>query len=112
MADRTEVSQAPEPIRLNVFCAQENNGVWRVHLGSRWLPPNLPHLFDRKGEAFPVLLDFEDLHRFLETHDAPCEKRVSALGDVELTAHGSSAFVLARWLANAFDSGIRPGRSR
>lgn len=94
---------------LNLFCVQEDEA-WRVHIDPLWIPGYLLGAFDRHGEAFPVLLDFEDLDRQMQRHGAQYEKRVSKLGDVELTAHGRSAHALAEWLSTAFASGMRPSQ--
>jgi hypothetical protein len=72
-----------------------------------WLPRCLHQVFDEDGEAFPVLLDFDDLARHMAPHQASFEKRVSKTGAVELTAHGDAATALAIWLSTAFASGIR-----
>ncbi|MEO6600839.1 MAG: hypothetical protein ABIQ16_13255 [Polyangiaceae bacterium] len=64
-------------------------------------------MFDENGEAYPVLLDFEDLDRQMASKKAQVEKRVSRTGSVELTARGEAATALAVWLSTAFASGVR-----
>jgi hypothetical protein len=107
MNSRANATKTEEASTLNIFCAQEDEA-WRVHVSPLWIPPYLAGSFDRHGEAFPVLLDFEDLDRQMKRHGAEYEKRVSKLGDVELTAHGRAAHALAEWLSTAFASGMRP----
>jgi hypothetical protein len=65
--------------------------------------------FDTHYEAYPVLLDFDDLERHMSSSDAPYEKHVTKTGSVELLAHGRAAEALAVWLSTAFSSGVRPG---
>lgn len=102
-ADSRPDDQAP---RLNVFCTQEDDA-WRVYVGPGWLPPFLRRCFDTDGEAFPVMLDFEDLDRYMRKRGAAYAKRVSNYGDVELTAEGNAATELAQWLASASASTFR-----
>jgi len=95
------------PPLLNVFCMKEGEA-WRVHLGPDWIPPELERLFDYNGEAYPVLLDWEDLERQMQASGAQYQSHLSHAGSVELTAQGaSSAAALARWVAGALASGIR-----
>ena len=102
-------SEQPAPAHeLNLFCVQVGE-VWRVHVTPAWLPRYLHQVFDENGEAFPVLLDFEDLEQQMAAKGAAFEKRVSRIGDVELTARGAAATVLAVWLSTAFASGVRGG---
>jgi hypothetical protein len=93
---------------LNLFCVRVGE-VWRVHVTPTWLPRYLHQVFDENGEAFPVLLDFDDLDEQMVAKGAAFEKRVSRIGDVELTARGAAATVLAVWLSTAFASGVRDG---
>ena len=93
---------------LNLFCVPTGE-VWRVHVRPTWLPRYLHSVFDEHGEAYPVLLDFEDLDRQMASKQQVFEKRVSRLGAVELTAHGDAATALAVWLSTAFASGVRDG---
>jgi hypothetical protein len=88
---------------LNLFCSPLK-GSWRVLLGPTWLPPYLLRYFDSSGEAFPLLLDFEELDRQAQKHGAVVDKRLATTGGVELTARGNSAKVVANWLATAFTS--------
>jgi hypothetical protein len=62
-------------------------------------------------EAYPAFLDFEDLDRHMQRHNAPYDKQVSIHGDVELTASGRAAHVLGEWLATSSASGMRPSGS-
>ena len=95
---------------LNLFCARTpDRRIWRVHVRPTNLPTAVRQLFDHNSEAYPALLDFDDLDQYMADHDAHCEKRTSSLGDVELTAEGPSASVLGEWLTRAFMSGTRMG---
>jgi hypothetical protein len=111
MTSRATATKQDEASTLNVFCAQEDEA-WRVHINPTWIPDYLAMSFDRHGEAFPVLLDFEDLDRRMRRHGAEYERRVSTLGDVELTANGRAAHALAEWLSTAFASGMRPATEK
>jgi len=93
---------------LNLFCVPTGE-VWRVHVRPTWLPRYLHSVFDEHGEAYPVLLDFDDLDRQMASKKQAFEKRVSRMGAVELTAHGDAATALAVWLSTAFASGVRDG---
>ena len=84
---------------LNVFCKREHDA-WRVMLGPGWCPPYLREYFDKDGEAFAAVLDFDDLNIYMQKRRAPYEKRPSKLGDMELTARSFSATQLALWLAS------------
>jgi hypothetical protein len=111
MAPDTNAAATQETILLNVFCAQEGEA-WRVYVLPTRLPRYLHQFFDRHGEAYPALLDFDDLDRFMTANGVQYEKRVARTGGVELTARGQSATFLAQWLATGFASGLRPaGRS-
>lgn len=96
------------PLRLDVLCCRHRTSqAWRLYV---WPGPRLPVLdlvLDRHGEVYPVQLDFDDLDDYLTSQGASVEKRWSRLGDVELSASGHSALVLANWLANAIASGVR-----
>ncbi len=97
---------------LNLFCSPLNEA-WRVYLGPAWLPPYLSPFFDADGEAYPVLLDFEELDRQMQKQGAAFEKRVAKTGGIELTARGASAKVLATWLSTAFASSTHlPGANQ
>jgi hypothetical protein len=106
MTLRAAATQNDQAETLNLFCAQEDEA-WRIYLSPRWIPKYLAASLDRHGEAFPVLLDYEDLDRRMRKHGAEYEKRVSTLGDVELTANGRAAHALAEWLSTALASGMR-----
>jgi hypothetical protein len=103
-ADRANPGEAQ--MLLNLFCTPERDA-WRIHVRPTWLPRYLHRCFDEHGEAFPVLLDFEELERQMKKRGVDYEKRVSTRGDVELTARGAAAGELAAWLSTAFASGIR-----
>ena len=96
-----------QPVVLNLFCSPMED-VWRLHASPMWLPEYLRPFFDRNWEAYPVLLDLEDLDRHMRAHDADYEKRVATTGGVELTARGEAAVQLAVWLSTALASGTRP----
>ena len=95
---------------LNLFCSREGDA-WRVHVNAPVLPRYLQCYFDLHGEAYPALLDFEDLERFMGGRQAPYAKRVARTGGVELTAEGESAVALCEWLSTAFASCVRPLRA-
>lgn len=100
-------SHGESPPLLNVFCMKEGDA-WRVHLAPRSIPPDLERLFDQHGEAYPVLLDWEDLERQMRAAGAEYQTHVSRAGSVELTAEGApAAAALGRWLAGALASGFR-----
>jgi len=67
MNSRASASNPQEASTLNLFCAQEDEA-WRVHVSPLWIPQYLASSFDRHGEAFPVLLDFEDLDRQMKRY--------------------------------------------
>lgn len=106
MKSQAHTEQRNQGTVLNLFCAQEDEA-WRVHVRPTWLPRYLESVFDEDGEAFPVLLDFDDLERHMASNQASFEKRISRTGAVELTAHGEAATALAIWLSRAFASGVR-----
>ena len=106
MSAGTESTQREEGFVLNFFCTPEREA-WRMYVRPTWLPRYLHRSFDKHWEAYPVLLDFEDLDRYMQKRGAAYEKRVSALGDVEVTARGHAANELAVWLSRALASGIR-----
>lgn len=91
---------------LKLFCTEQEEAL-RVYVDAAWMPPFLRACFDKDGEAFPVLLDFEDLDRFMRKRGSEYQKNVAKLGDVELTARGRAAMDLAQWLAAAFASSFR-----
>jgi hypothetical protein len=95
-----------EGMTLNLFCTPED-GAWRVYVRPTWMPRYLHRCFDEHGEAFPAVLDFEDLDRQMSNHGAQFEKRISKRGDVELIARGHAANELALWFSNAFITGMR-----
>jgi len=108
MNSRAQAEQQGPAEELSLFCSPLGEA-WRVHVRPTWLPRYLQPFFDVHGEAYPVLLDFDDLARHMEANDAAFEKRVSRLGGVELLARGPAAESLAVWLSTAFSSGVRPG---
>src|SRR5437016_703790 len=94
---------------LNLFCSEEGD-VWRVHVWPAWIPPVVSNFVDRDGEAYPVILDFDDLSGYMADDGHPFEKRVARTGGVELSAEGPAATALAVWLSTALASGVRaPG---
>lgn len=108
---RPELVQQNETLLLNLFCVCEGD-VWRVHSRpSGWLPGYLQHFFDRNFEAYPVLLDIDDLDRYMGKRKLTFEKRIMTTGDVELTARDDAAEALAAWLSTAFASGMRDGNA-
>ena len=110
MKSQAHTEQPDEALILNLFCVPENDA-WRVHVRPTWLPRYLRDIFDEHGEAFPVLLDFEDLDRYMSSRQMPFDKRVSRIGAIELTGHGEAATALAVWLSTAFGTGVREGRT-
>jgi hypothetical protein len=91
---------------LNVLCTPEGE-TWRLYARPGWMPLYLRRCFDRYFEAHSVLLDFEDLERYMNKRCMAFEKRVNKFGDVELIARDDSALELAVWLSKAFASGFR-----
>lgn len=107
MNQKIALADTPEaPAALNVLCGKVGED-WRIYVQAGPLTQPLRRGLDRKGEAYPVLLDFEDLDRQMAKVNATYEKHVSTLGDVELTAHGSGAKALSEWLSTALASGVR-----
>lgn len=121
----TQDTTSGEELFLNLLCTRtRENEVWRVYARPMRMPDDLRRCFDEHYEAHAVLLDFEDLDRHMELRGFPSvttawsveppdprdypsfEKRVTPLGDVELTARGQGATVLAAWLVNALTGGI------
>jgi len=108
MTPRAQAEQQEPVEELSLFCSPLDEA-WRVHVRPTWLPRYLQPFFDTNGEAYPVLLDFDDLARHMEANEAAFEKRVTRVGGVELVARGQAAEALAVWLSTAFSSGVRPG---
>ncbi|NLE87187.1 MAG: hypothetical protein GX607_12395 [Myxococcales bacterium] len=113
-------SKAPRDEHLDLFCTRIGESsadqspagpLWEVTVAPGWVPPLLAPFFDQHGETAPMLLDLEDLDHFMKSRGASYEKRISTLGDVQLSARGSAAHELVRWLATAFSSGVRRPRS-
>lgn len=108
-------SKPHEPELLDIFCARVGEvsagPLWEVTVAPGWVPPLLAPFFDQHGETAPMLLDLDDLDEFMKSRGASYEKRVSTLGDVQLTATGRSAHELVHWLATAFSSGVRRPRA-
>jgi hypothetical protein len=69
----------------------------------------LVHSFDVHREAFPMLLDWEDLERRMVKAGAEYETRATRLGGVELIATGRAVTPLADWVLTAIASGTRQG---
>jgi hypothetical protein len=93
--------------QVSLYCAREGE-VWRVYVEAKVLPPYLDRYFDAYGEAYPALLDFDDLEPYMAAHAAVYRKHVTATGSVELSAHGAAAVALSEWLSRAFSSCVRP----
>lgn len=91
---------------LNLLCTPEGD-TWRLYARPGWMPVYLRRCFDRHFEAHSVLLDFEDLDRYMQKRGSAFDKRVNKFGDVELIAQGEAAMELAIWLSKAFASGFR-----
>lgn len=94
---------------LGLYCARDGEA-WRVYVEAEWLPPYLEHYFDRYREAYPALLDFDDLDRYMAARGAKYRKHITATGSVELDADGKAAVTLSEWLSRAFASCVRPQR--
>lgn len=105
MSPGTE-STPQEGLVLNFFCTPKGEA-WRMYVRPTWLPRYLHRCFDKYWEAYPVLLDFEDLDRYMQKRGVEYEKRVSKLGDVEVTARGRAANELAIWISRALATGVR-----
>ena len=101
-----ETAPHEEEMVLNFFCTPKGEA-WRMYVRPTRLPRYLSRCFDRYWEAYPVLLDFEDLDRYMQKRGVEYAKRVSRLGDVEVTARGRAASELAIWLSRALASGVR-----
>ncbi len=106
MALRAVSSKPTRVALLNVLCSPLREG-WRVYLNPEWVPPYLMHCFDEHLEACTPEIDLEDLDGYMQYHGAEYQKRVSTLGDVELTATGDAAEALAAWLSTVFATGVR-----
>ncbi len=113
-------SKAPRSEHLDLFCTRIGEGsagqssagpLWEVTVAPGLVPPLLAPFFDQHGETAAMLLDLDDLDHFMQSRGATYEKRTSTLGDVQLSAQGSAAHELVRWLATAFSSGVRRPRS-
>lgn len=91
---------------LNLFFIQEATG-WRVILRPVGAPEYLLHSFDVHREAFPMLLDWEDLERRLSKTGAEYETRPTRLGGMELIAAGDAVTPVADWVLTAIASGSR-----
>src|SRR5215207_8824496 len=99
---------------LNLLCTLQDDA-WRLYGWPAQMPQHLRRCFDEHGEAYPVLLDFEDLDRYMTKRGVEFEKRETRPGDVELTARGKATIELAVWLSMALASGFRqssPGREQ
>lgn len=107
MLSQTAQADPNEATVLNLFFSEEGDA-WRAHVRPTWLPRYLHAFFDAHGEAYPVLLDLDDLKQHMRAHGAEYEQRVARTGGVELTARGAAAGELAVWLSTALASGVRP----
>jgi len=109
MIDRSQAEQREPADELSLYCSLVGDA-WRVHVRPAGVPRYLRAFFDMHYEAYPVLLDFDDLERHMSSNDAPYEKHVTKTASVELLAQGRAAEALAVWLSTAFSSGVRPGK--
>jgi len=108
MNQRSKAEQREPAHELSLYCSVVGDA-WRVHVRPAGLPRYLRALFDMHYEAYPVLLDFDDLERHMSSSGTPYEKHITKTGSVELLAQGPAAESLGVWLSTAFSSGIRPG---
>lgn len=108
MNQLASVPRSDQALELDVFCSPVDEA-WRVYVRPTWLPGYLARCFDRKGEAYPVYLDLEDLDYQMSLSGVAYEKFPSASGGVQLLAKGHAATVLAVWLSQCFASGQRTG---
>jgi len=104
---RVKTPAPGEVFRVSAFCERERD-VFRVHVHPNGLPEMLESCFDAHGEAFPVLLDFEELGRQLAGTREAFEQRETRLGSIEINAEGEAAEAVAGWLLNSIASGVRP----
>lgn len=107
MSSKSSAAESEETLVLNILCDPIDD-VWRVYVRPTWLPRSLHRCFDKNGEAYPVVLDLDDLDRRMKAAGLEYEKRVARTGAVELLARGRAASALATWLSSAFESGVRP----
>jgi hypothetical protein len=105
--EASQRAQSDELDQINLYCARDGEA-WRVYVEARALLPYLDRYFDEYGEAYPALLDFDDLDRYMAAYDAAYTKHVTATGSVELSAQGEAAAALSEWLSRAFSSCVRP----
>jgi hypothetical protein len=119
----TKDAASGEELFLNLLCTRVGDA-WRVYARPLRMPDELRRCFDEHYEAYPAILDFEDLDRHMELRgfasearewsleplqlrDYPTfDRRVTKLGDVELTARGQGATELAAWLSSALTNCI------
>jgi hypothetical protein len=106
---RSRPRRPGEPLRVNAFCEREHD-YWRVHVHPAGLPDYLASALDDHGEAFPLLLDFDDLDRQLGPVASQCQRHPTRLGSVELDASGDAAEAVAAWLLTSMASGFRPSQ--
>jgi hypothetical protein len=98
-------------LRLNVLCEREGKA-FRVHVDPAFVPPYLRTCLDVHGEAFPVLLDLEELSRCQNEAPGTIEERRTRLGSLELIGRSGGTDALARFLVTSIASGVRrPGPS-
>jgi hypothetical protein len=103
-SDRISLGAPP----LNLFFVKEAAG-WRVLLRPAGAPEYLLHSFDVHREAFPMVLDWEDLERRMSSVGREYETRPTRLGGLEVTATGKAVTPLADWVLTAIASGTRQG---
>ena len=108
-ADQPTATGAEYVLKL-LFTREED--AWRVYVDAPRMPRFLRACFDADGEAFPVVVDFEDLERHMKRRGADFKKSLSKYGDVQLEAQGQAATELSLWLVSALGSGFRePARN-
>ena len=95
--------------RISLHCGRDGDA-WRVYVEAKALPRYLARYFDVYGEAYPALLDFDDLDRYMAARGAKYRKHITATGSVQLEAAGDAAAALSEWLSRAFSSCVRPQR--
>lgn len=106
MTPISNAPQATQEFELSLFCGKEGDA-WRIRVWPGWLPAFLRDFFDEEGEAYPVLIDLEELDREMKASSVSYERRESPIKGFELMASGAAATVMAHWLARSFSSGRR-----
>ena len=93
-------------LRLELFCSRQGDA-YRAYVRPGWVPKYLLQHLDKKGEAYPVHLDFDDLSRHMRESGSTVEIDRSMMDGVRLAAVGESADALAGWLAGVFGTTVR-----